>query len=152
MSCTSNNGYFSEHFVVERSCHQGCPLAPELYLLCSETMARFIKSQDNIQGIHINQLQQLIAQFADDTQLFLSTKQFVENALMHIEAHTGLKVNYEKTCICQIGEVEKFMCIQNLVWDPGKIEVLGIDIQQTSTQQCYKILSKARNILNLWHH
>ena len=42
-SCTSNNGFFSEYFDVTRSCHQGCNLAPYLFLVCLQLMFTELK-------------------------------------------------------------------------------------------------------------
>ena len=39
-SCTSNNGNLSHYFNVSRSCHQGCNLAPYLFLLCGEILSQ----------------------------------------------------------------------------------------------------------------
>ena len=69
-SKTSNNGNFSEYFDVTRSCHQGCPIAPLLFLACGEVMAREIKNKSTIRGITLNDLETVISQFTDDTQLF----------------------------------------------------------------------------------
>ena len=72
-SCCTNNGYLTDTFDVTQSCHQGCNLTRYLYLLCGEVLAHQIKNNSTIQGIKINDLENLIAQFADDTQLFLQT-------------------------------------------------------------------------------
>ena len=91
-SATCNNGYFSEYFDVSRSCHQGCPAAPLFYNACGEVLAREIRKKTTIKGIKINDLEQIIAQFADDTQLFLANQKAVEEAiqvLSSIEANTG---------------------------------------------------------------
>ena len=52
-SVTSNNGYISRSFKVTRSCHQGCPLSPYLFLLCGETMAHQIRQCSTLKGITI---------------------------------------------------------------------------------------------------
>ena len=80
-SCNSNNGMTSSFFDVTRSCHQGCPATPYYYLLCGEVMAHKIKENSNIRGIQLNQLEHIISQFADDTQLFLDSKKSVEHAI-----------------------------------------------------------------------
>ena len=129
-SCTSNNGYFSDYLKVKRSAHQRCPLAPYLFLCCGEVLLHSIKQNSNINGIKIRNLENVIAQFADDTQLFLRNRQAVKaavSALAEIEKHTSLKVNYEKSNIYTIGNMETFQCGKCLVWDPGKCNILGID-------------------------
>ena len=153
-SCTTNNGFLSETFKVSRSCHQGCNLAPYLYLICGKVMAQKIKEKSSIKGIKFNDLENIIAQFPDDTQLFLQMWQAVENAitcLTEIEKNIGLKVNYEKSCIVRIGNAQHFECSKPLVWDPGGITVLGIKIQNTENQY-WDILVKAKNILKNWYY
>ena len=152
-SKTSNNGYFSEYFNVTRSCHQGCPVAPLLFLACGEVMAREIKNKSTIHGITLNNLETVIAQFADDTQLFLDTKRSVEEVikmLTDIETNTGLKVNYEKSSIHTINGAQKFECSKNFVWDPGGAKVLGLDVFEEANSCYERILEKAQKVLNQW--
>ena len=73
-SCTINNGHLSDWFPVSRSCHQGCRVAPYYYLVCGQVLSQMITSLSGIHGIKIGTLEKLIAQFADDTQLFADTK------------------------------------------------------------------------------
>ena len=68
--CTQNAGFMSELFEASRGCRQGCNLALLLYLLCGELLAHIIK--ENIRGIEVYDFIALLAQFADDTNLFLS--------------------------------------------------------------------------------
>ena len=154
-ACTTNNGHASPYFDVSRSAHQGCPLAPYLFLLCGEVMAHKIKENSNINGIKINQLEQIISQFADDTQLFLENQRSVEEVLKvlkALEGNIGLKVNHEKSCIHSIGDAKPFKCTENLVWDPGKIEVLGVEITADANVQYFETLQKAKVILKKWEN
>lgn len=97
-SCTTNNGFFSEYFGVTRSCHQGCPLAPLLYLVCGEVMAQKIRENQQIRGITVYDLKQVISQFADDTQLFITNTikelREVVKTLTQIETNISLSINY----------------------------------------------------------
>ena len=154
-SCTTNNGLLSEFFSIERSCHQGCPLAPYLFLVCGEVLNHKIKESSTVNGITIGELQHIIAQFADDTQLFLDTKESVEGAIQvldTIQGHIGLKINFEKSCIYAIGGAPVFSCSKPLVWDPGIMQILGINAERTADTSYLNILVKAENILKLWHH
>ena len=154
-SCTVNNGFTSEFMDVNRSCHQGCPLAPFLYLLCGEVMSRKILNHSGINGITLNNLEKIIAQFADDTQLFLQNKASFQNAvrtLNDIEANTGLKVNFEKTSVITLGDTERLNCEQSFVWDPGGLNVLGINVFDTASSHYVSILCKAQKIIDLWNH
>ena len=68
----------------------------------------------NIKGIKINNIVNLICQFTDDTNLFLEFDRInleqVTDTLETVERNTGLKVNYDKTCIYCIGFACKFKC------------------------------------------
>ena len=152
---TTNNGHFSGYFPILRSCHQGCPIAPLFYLLCGETMALEILKNSNIHGITLNGLEHILAQFADDTQFFLDSKKSVENVintLSDIELNIGLRVNYDKSAICRINNAPEFTCNKPLIWDPGGINVLGIEIFQDSDDSYNIILDKAVQILNQWQN
>ena len=154
-SCTSNNGFFSEYLDVSRSCHQGCPASPYYFLLCGEVLSIEIWKSDQIKGITINDLELIIAQFADDSQLFLDSQKSLEEAiklLSCIEANTSLKVNYEKSCIMPVGNVCKISCSKNIPWDPGGVFVLGVDVTLDHTEQFERLLGKAKQVLELWHH
>ena len=154
-SCTMNNGYASQYLTVSRSCHQGFPLAPTLFLLCGEVMAQKIKEHEGINGIKINDLEHIIEQFADNTQLFLATQQAMCNiiaVLSLIETNTGLRVNYEKSSIHCIGNAEPFDCTENLIWDPGGLPMLGIDAKVPAHNQYCSTLQKATNVLNHWYY
>ena len=103
---TQNNGNASEWFTPTWGCHQGCCLAPFLYLLCGELLAHKIKENMNIKGIPVYDLVEILSQFADDAMLYLTfdtlTLQSVVETLSMIEQNCGLKVNYNKTNLYQI--------------------------------------------------
>ena len=106
-------------------------MAPSLSLLCGETISQKIHEHASIKGIRLGHLHRLMAQFADDTQMFLDSKESVENTistLVLIEKNIGLTVNYDKSCICSIGEAKSFQCSKLLIWDPGGLTVLGIEL------------------------
>ena len=152
-SCTVNNGSTSNYFPVTRSCHQGCPIAPYYYLCCGQVLSDKIQENQNIQGVSIVDLKLLIAQFADDTQLFLKNEKAVKeavSALTDIEANMGLMVNYAKISIHCLGKALVFDCKYPIVWDPGGLEILGIPIDIEPESQYENLLSKADNVLRAW--
>ena len=154
-SCTTNNGHFSEYLSVDRSCHQGCPAAPLYYLCCGEIMAREILSKTSIKGIKINDLENIISQFADDSQFFPDSKESCEEiikVLNDIEANIRLRVNYEKSSIQRIANAPIFQCSKPLQWDPGGAMVLGVDITSTATEKYQNIMSKVEASLASWKH
>ena len=71
--CTQNNGQISQWFVPARGCCQGCCSSPLVYLCCGQVLAQKIKENSNNKGIEIYDFIDLLSQFADDTNLFLSS-------------------------------------------------------------------------------
>ena len=71
-SCIINNGLCSPYFNIERGVRQGDPLSPYLFVTAVEILAIAIRSQDDIKGIKLNNLETKLLQFADDTTVVLS--------------------------------------------------------------------------------
>ena len=119
-------------------------------------MAHKIKEHAGIKGIRIGELEIFLAQFADDTQMFLDSINSLENTIStldKIEANTGLKVNYEKSCIYTIGEHNIVPeCSKPLVWDPGGMEILRINVTDSAERQYEKILQNAQQVLSTWYY
>ena len=101
--CTQNAGYCSQLFIKGRSVNQGCNISPYLFLLCSESMSHKIFENSQIQGVTVGDIKYLMAQFADDTVLFVNFDLDILNQIVDtfdvIETNTGLKINYDKTTI-----------------------------------------------------
>ena len=66
-------------------------------------MAHLIKQNRDIRGISVNGIERVLAQFADDMNLFLTYEKLcideVCNTLTCVENSLGLCVSYEKTNI-----------------------------------------------------
>ena len=56
------NGHLSEAFKLHRGCHQGDPISPYLFILCSEFLTLAIKNNDQIEGIEIENTKQASTQ------------------------------------------------------------------------------------------
>ena len=101
-------------------------------------------------AITLNELEILLAQFADDTQLFLDTKQSLTEALRtlsQLEANIGLTVNFEKSNIYCIGNAEPIVCDKPFTWDPGGLCILGVQVQHDSEQTYQSILARGTQVL-----
>ena len=52
-TCIKTNGFVSKYFYISRSCRQGCPIAPLVYILQAEPVACAIRGDSEIQGIKL---------------------------------------------------------------------------------------------------
>lgn len=138
-----NNGYFSPFFSQLSGTHQGDPSASFLYLLAGELVNRIIKANTNIKGININGIQQLLSQFADDTDMFLTYDEIVLNEVIitlgRVESSLGLKVNYDKTSVYRIGSIANssatLYTIRPLAWTNVPINILGVTVSNDMAVQ-----------------
>ena len=60
-SSVTQAGYLSKFFKPGRGCRQGDPISPYLFLLCAEILAYKIKSNQNIHGVQINDIEYLMS-------------------------------------------------------------------------------------------
>ena len=105
-SCTVNNGHLSPSFELSRRVRQGCPLSAFLFILVSEIISLYLKSDKSIKGIKIARTESKICQLASDTTIFLETLSCLEEAINLSNAFqktSGLKLNMEKTVVIPLG-------------------------------------------------
>ena len=102
--CLSNNGWISETYSLHRGIKQGCPLSSLIFVMAVEILACRVRQDSNIKGFQIKLDEKThslkISQLADDTTLFLSSKNEIHQALNLIEIFgtlSGLKLNKSKT-------------------------------------------------------
>ena len=69
-SCVINNGFFTNFFDISRSCRQGDPLSPYLFILAVELLAGAIRNSHSIHGLRLSQTEIRISMYADDTYYF----------------------------------------------------------------------------------
>ena len=110
-SCVLNNGNFSEFFKLGRSCRQGDPLSPYLFILTIEPLALEITTNKKIKGIECDKKTIKIGLYADDTFLMLdgsesSLRESVQ-VLDGFHACSGLKINLDKTQAIWLGKLKR---------------------------------------------
>ena len=133
-SCFLNNGWTSNFFKIERGVRQGCPLSPYLFVLSVEVLAKAFKRNSNIRGIHVNQEEIKISQYADDTTLILNGSQAslsaALNTLDDFGEASGLKLNSKKTEAIwtgsNSGKTEILLPERNFRWQTNKVKSLGV--------------------------
>ena len=79
--CTQNSGYISDWFFATRRCHQGCCIAPLIFLLCGQILSHKIKGNLIIKTVEVYEVLAFISQFAHETNLYLSFDKITEKLL-----------------------------------------------------------------------
>ena len=158
--CVINNGQCSPFFQQTHGVHQGCALSGPIYLCVAETLAHRIQNNPKIKGIKIQELEEKLGQYADDTGIFslceVESLQEIINELEYFHSNTGLQSNYEKTKVYAIGKNEKKPKLsKKLRWAEGPIDALGLIITVDDYANMQKInykdvLDKMQSVISQW--
>lgn len=161
ISSVKCNGHLTPFFKVMRSVRQGCPISALLYVLVAEPLSAAIKQNENIKGIPISGSDKvsLIYQHADDTTLTLADKMSIEHVFSVFDMYgkaSGAKINVEKSELLTLEKQKTThfninMPVKRL---DGAIQILGVYIGQNlelcENMNWKKLLSKIKNICNMW--
>ena len=99
-SCVKINGFLTGEIEITRGVCQGDPLSALLYVIIAEVLGNQIRSNQNISGVTIRNIQQKILQYADDTQIIVSDNSSIAEVFKQLrlyEEATGAKINIGKT-------------------------------------------------------
>ena len=106
---TDISSCLSKSFKVTRGIRQGCCISSLNFICCAEILCINLKADKNISKIMINNIIELIEQFADDTTLLLEVTQqnllAMESIFKRPRDQSGLTINYNKTEILRIGSL-----------------------------------------------
>ena len=156
-SCVINNGKASRFFKLHRGIRQGCCLSALLFIIVVELLATDIRSNQNIKGIHISNIEYKISQLADDTTLFIRDGISLTCAFDTLDLFSkcsGLKLNKSKTMVIPLHMYkEDDKSIKRLLKE-GPFKTLGIWFSN-SNELMYELnlKPKLRNIeqsINIW--
>ncbi|XP_071138839.1 uncharacterized protein [Mytilus edulis] len=160
--CMLNNGWVSSPYNIKRGIRQGCPLSSLIFVIAVEILSCRIRQDNNIKGFQIKldtKTHSLkISQLADDTTLFLKSKNEVRHTLNIIEIFgtlSGLKLNRSKTEGIWLGKLkhckDKF---ENITWNKGPIKSLGVyfgtDRAECDKLNTEKIIQKCDKLISNW--
>ena len=127
------NGNISEKIMLERSCRQGDPLSPYIFLIVIECALEMIRSNNIIKGVKIGGKEYKISAYADDVVCFLDGNANSCRALFDdlgvFAKYSGLKPNISKTQAFWAGvhkeDCEEINANFSFKWTT-KLKVLGI--------------------------
>ena len=161
-SSVTNNGSISAPVDVHRGIRQGCPCSALIFVIAVEILACKIREDNSIKGFCIKidgkNHSLKITQLADDTTLFLKSKDEISKALNLIETFgtlSGLKLNRNKTEGIWLGALkhcrDKY---ENINWTNEHVKSLGIYFSRDKNE-CKKLnfdkqYHKSEKLLNTW--
>ena len=121
-----------------------------------------LRSNEEIDGLTIKQIRNLLNQFADDMDIFsICNEKSIKAILEELEGfrrHSGFTVSYDKTTLYRIGSLRhsnaQMYDLDEYIWSNRDIKVLGVTIahEDLLSKNYDSILEKARTILNTWYH
>ena len=160
-SCVLNDGNFSKFFNLSKSCRQGDPLSPYLFILSIEPLSMEIKGNKNVKGIKLGNITLKIGQYADDTFVILdgsesSLQRFID-IFDSFKRCSGLQMNVEKTQAIWLGIKDtnppKLCPDINLKWSQN-FSLLGIiftdNLQETIEINYDPKLKEIENVLKAY--
>ncbi|OWZ18704.1 reverse transcriptase [Phytophthora megakarya] len=139
------NGKSSRQVMVTRGIRQGCPLAPDLFILALEPFYQKLQKQSDIRGIQLatdNECEELkVGGFADDTAAYLLDTTYIPALLDTTKRYghaSGLVINESKTIIIALAakDIMSFPQLPNdfRYKDAGETSrYLGIQVGNSNT-------------------
>ena len=107
--CIQNNGHFSKEIPIKKGVHQGGCCSSVYFLVIAEILAICLRDNEDIQGINIQNIKNLLNQFADDMDIStLCQEKSLKSIFRELNKfyyQSGFKVSYEKTTIYRIGSL-----------------------------------------------
>ena len=157
------NGHISDKIMLERSCRQGDPLSPYIFLIVIECALEMIRQNSNIKGVRMGGTEFKVSAYADDVLCFLDGSVNSCRELFHdlgvFAKYSGLKPNIQKTQAFWAGsnmpenERANIYSNFNFKWTK-KLKVLGIVFANTehdTYQENFESkLSAIRSTISTW--
>ena len=162
-SVIQNNSYFTQNIPIEKGIRQGGPASSLYFLIVAETLARELRQHEDIQGIPVQDIVNLLGQFADDMDIYMLYDQKSLTTVLEIlesfRLQSGFTVNYNKTQIYRIGSLRSSNAIlytqKPVSWTNETVKVLGINItheeQQLMAANYDNLIVKTESILKSWN-
>ena len=157
-----NNGHFSDLIRIQKGVHQGGCCSAIYFLVIAEILAITLRENEQIEGITLQNIRNLLNQFADDMDIFsLAKEESLKAIFRELEAfrlQSGFTVSYDKTTLYRIGSLRhsnaRMYDIDNFVWSNEDISVLGVIIaHENIVEKNYScVVEKAKKVLKGWQN
>ena len=76
-----------EPFSMTRGIKQGDPLSALFYVIIAEILGNQIRSSDRIKGVRVGNSEKKIMQYADDTKLFVTDDESINQIFFELKCH-----------------------------------------------------------------
>ena len=157
-----NNGHFSSDINIEKGVHQGGCCSSIYFLVIAEILALSLRANEEIEGITLQDIRNILNQFADDMDIFsmcneTSIKAIYEE-LDRFKLQSGFTVSYEKTTLYRIGSLRhsnaQLYNMNEFIWSNEDINVLGVTIAHDNiTDKNYDVLiTKTHEAIDRWYN
>ena len=83
-SCVNHSGNITDRFRVGRSCRQGDPISPYLFILCAEILAMTIRNDPGVGGFKIGNWQHKVDMYTDDLTAYLDGSESSQRNVVNI--------------------------------------------------------------------
>ena len=125
-------------------------------------MALLLRNDKDIEGIIVEDLMNLLGQYADDADLYLLyTQKVLDSVFLCLERFrqlSGFSINYDKMTILRIGSMKNsnnvLITKRKVAWTSDYINVLGIwihtDIPACVNRNYQELMDKATIMLQRW--
>ena len=159
-SCINHCGNISDRFRIERSCRQGDPISPYLFIICVEILAMKIREEGSVKGFKVGKFEQKLDFYADDLTAYLDGSEgslvSILNILDKFRQISGLKINLSKCKAVWIGKYRNndFQLCKDLklIWT-NKFKLLGVDFDSdlaTMDNNFYVKLDEIEKLYKCW--
>ena len=157
-SAVLNEGISTKYFKIKRSCRQGDPISPYLFIIMLEPLLSRIRQEEEIRGLRTRKNEVKAAAFADDLTTSLANKKSILALLQVLEEFkivSGLKINRDKTELLQIMEESNNSWIKEIGLKQVKtINITGVyqgtDKETIDELNWERIVEKTKFMLNRW--
>ena len=159
--CTQNNGYISDWITPTRGLHQGCCISPHLFNCTRQVFTDIFENNNSIDAFTARGIRSLLAQFADDTNMFMKANEktvcAMTQSLIYAEHNLGLKVNIEKTVMYRIGSLTgsnaQYYTRATYAWAEPPVQTLGKAVTtgtDMSRLNMIPVMEQIEDTLNHW--